>query len=140
MCVAALPMIAAGTQLMGSMMSASAQASEGRRAREISDQNAILLEKQGRYDARQIRRKASYQTQSAVVSAAGNGLMVNAGSAMDIILDSSVQGEIEASNHMRNANDNARVERQKGAAAQESANNRAMGTLIGGFSGFLKAM
>lgn len=128
-----------GLQLMGGMMQAGAAQAEGRKAKEIADHNAYRLEQQGRYQARQVRKQASFINGQATVDAAGNGLMI-AGSAMDIIMDSAVQGEIDAANLMKNANDEAHVQRLEGEAAQQRANNAAMSAMIGGFSGFMKSV
>lgn len=129
--------IGAGMQMMGSMQAAGAAAQEGRKAKEIADANALRLEKQGRYNARQIQRKASYVNGDVRNNIAANGLMVS-GSALDILMDNSVQGEIDASNAIRNAKDDAHVQRVEGEAAQQRGNNAAMSHMIGGFSGFLK--
>ena len=124
-------------QMGGSMMSAAGAQAEGAKAKQISDANALRLEKQGRYQARQIRRKASYVNGSATAQASANGMAIS-GSALDIIMDSAVQGEIDASNAIRNNNDDAHVQRLEGEAAVQRANNAAMSHIIGGFSGFLK--
>lgn len=130
-------LLGAGMQFMGSMMSASGAAAEGQKAKEISEVNAQRLEKQGRYQARQIRAKASFVNGQATAQAAANGLALS-GSALDIIMDNAVQGEIDAANARRNARDEAHVQRMEGDAAQQRANNAAMSHMIGGFSGFLK--
>lgn len=137
MCFAAAGLLGAGVQLLGGMMSAAGAQAEGAKAKEISDANALRLEKQGRYQARQIRRKASYINGSTTAGAAANGLMIS-GSALDIIMDNAVQGEIDASNAIRNNNDDAHIQRMEGDAAVQRANNAAMSHIIGGFSGFLK--
>ena len=124
---------------MGGMMSAGAAQAEGQRAKEIADLNAYRLEQQGRYNARQIRKKASFINSNAIATASANGLMI-AGSAMDIIMDNAVQGEIDAANAIKNAKDEAHVQRLEGDAAVQRANNAAMGHILGGFSGFLKAV
>jgi hypothetical protein len=137
MCMAAAGLLGAVVQLGGSMMSAAGAQAEGAKAKQISDANALRLEKQGRYQARQIRRKASYVNGAATAQAAANGMAIS-GSALDIIMDSAVQGEIDASNAIRNNNDNAHIQRLEGEAAVQRANNAAMSHIIGGFSGFLK--
>jgi hypothetical protein len=129
--------LGAGVQMMGSMMSAGAAQQEGAKAKEISDANAARLEKQGRYEAVQLRQKVSYINGDVRNNAAANNLMMS-GSALDIVMDNSVQGEIDASNAIRNNNQEAHKQRVEGDAAVQRANNSAMSHMIGGFSGFLK--
>lgn len=129
-----MAVIGAGLQLVGSFASASGAAAEGRRAKEIADVNAYRMEQQGRYQARQIRKKVSYTNGEAKAQAAANGMMIS-GSAFDIILDSAVQGEIDAAHAVKAGNDNAHSERLQGSAAQERGNNAAMSHIIGGVSG-----
>lgn len=135
--MAALGVIGAGVQLMGGMMAAGGAQAEGQKAKQIAETNAVRLEKQGRYQAQQIRRKASYVNGQATADAAFNGMAIS-GSALDILMDNAVQGEINAANEIANANDNAHVQRLEGDAAVTRANNAAMSHMIGGFSGFLK--
>lgn len=135
--MAALGVIGAGVQLMGGMMAAGGAQAEGQKAKQIAETNAARLEKQGRYQAQQIRRKASYVNGQATAQAAANGLAIS-GSALDILMDSAVQGEIDAANAQANARDEAHVQRLEGDAAVTRANNAAMSHMIGGFSGFLK--
>lgn len=134
MCMAIL---GAGMQLFGAMSSAAGAQKEGRQAKQIAEANAVRLDKQGRYQARQIRRQASFVNGDARANSAANGLAMS-GSALDIVMDNSVQGEIDASNAIRNARDEAHVQRLEGDAAVTRANNAAMSHIIGGFSGFLK--
>lgn len=135
--MAAAGLLGAVVQMGGSMMAAAGAQAEGQKAKQISEANAVRLEKQGRYQARQIRRKASYVNGQAKAGAAMNGLAMS-GSALDIILDNAVQGEIDASNAIRNNNQDAHLQRLEGDAAVQRANNAAMQHMIGGFSGFLK--
>lgn len=135
--MAALGVIGAGVQLMGGMMAAGGAQAEGQKAKQIAETNAARLEKQGRYQAQQLRRKASYVNGQATAQAAANGLAIS-GSALDILMDSAVQGEIDAANAQANARDEAHVQRLEGDAAVTRANNAAMSHMIGGFSGFLK--
>lgn len=137
MCMAAAGLIGGIVQMGGAMMSAAGAQAEGAKAKQIADANALRLEKQGRYQARQIRRKASYVNGQATAQAAANGMAIS-GSALDIIMDSAVQGEIDAANAVRNNNDDAHIQRLEGEAAVQRANNAAMSHIIGGFSGFLK--
>lgn len=139
MCMAAMGMLSGGLQLMGGMMGAAGAQAEGAKAKQIADANALALEKQGRYQAGQIRRKASYINGDTKATAAANGLAMS-GSALDIVMDNAVQGEIDAANAVRNANGEAHVQRLEGEAAVQRANNSAMSQIIGGFSGFLKTM
>jgi hypothetical protein len=136
MCMAGLGMLGPMMQLGGAMMGASATAAEGRRAREIAEKNAELKRQQGVYQAKQVRRKAGYTNSTAVTQATGNGLMIS-GSAFDIIVDNAVQGEVDAYNVQKAAEDEAHVIQLEGHAAQQRANNQATGMLIGGFSKFL---
>ena len=137
MCMAMAGLLGAGVQMMGSMMSASGAQAEGAKAKQIADTNALRLQKQGRYEARALRRKASYVNGQATVTATTNGLALS-GSALDILMDNAVQGEIDASNAIRNSNDEAHVQVLEGEAAVQRANNAAMSHMISGFSGFLK--
>ena len=137
MCMAGLGMLGAVVQMGGAMMGASAAASEGAQARAIADKNAQLKREQGIYEAKQVRKKASYVNSTAVTQATGNGLMIS-GSAFDVMLDNAVQGEVDAYNTEKFAEDQAHVMHLEGAAAQQRANNQATSMLIGGVSSFLK--
>lgn len=139
MCMAAMGVIGGVMQLVGGGIAAAGAQREGAMAKRIANENALRLEKQGRYNARQIRRKASFVNGDATAQASANGLMI-AGSAMDIIMDNAVQGEIDAANAQRNAKDQAHIQRLEGDAAMTRANNAAMGHIMGGFTGFLKAV
>lgn len=129
--------IGAIAQLGGAAMGASAAASEGKQARAIAEKNAQLKREQGIYQAKQVRKKAAYTNSTAVTQATGNGLMIS-GSAFDVMLDNAVQGEIDAYNVQKGAEDEAHVMQLEGAAAQKRANNQATSILIGGVSSFLK--
>lgn len=137
MCMAGLGMLGAVVQMGGSLMGAGAAAAEGAQARAIAEKNAELKRQQGVYQAKQVRKKAGYVNSTAVTQATGNGLMIS-GSAFDVMLDNAVQGEIDAYNTQKFAEDEAHVMQLEGHAAEQRANNKATSMLIGGFSSFLK--
>lgn len=137
MCMAAMGMLGAVVQLGGAVMGAGAAAAEGARAREIAEKNAELKRQQGIYQAKQVRKKVGYVNSTAITQATGNGLMIS-GSAFDVMLDNAVQGEIDAYNVQKGAEDEAHVMQLEGHAAQQRANNQATSMLIGGVSSFLR--
>jgi hypothetical protein len=138
MCMAGMGMLGAVMQLGGSMMGAAGAAAEGRKAQEIAEKNAKLLREKGQYEARQIRRQVTAVNGRAVAQAGVRGLAI-AGSMLDVMLDSSVQGEIDAVNTIKTAEAQADVQIAEGEAARMRANNSAVSQIIGGFSGFMKA-
>lgn len=122
-----------GLQLGGSLMSAGAAAAEGRQAREIADRNARLTQEAGRYEAMQLRQRGIAANAKATSQLASRGLRAT-GSTLDIMLDTTVQAEIDARNRQKYADDTAETQRMEGRAAEQRANNRAVASLIGGFS------
>lgn len=134
MCVAALPAVLG---LAGSAISAIGTMQQGAHARRIAERNAEIMREQGRYKARQIRKKVDY-TQSQVLAQAGNRGLTATGSVFDVMIDNATQGEIDAANATRFANDQAEVQVLEGKAAQASANNTAFGMIIGGAGQYLR--
>lgn len=130
-------LIGAGVQFMGSMMSASAAQAEGAKAKEIADLNAKRLRESGQYQARQIRKQAGMANSRAIAQAGARGLAVS-GSVLDVMMDTAVQGEIDAVNTAKAAEAQAHIQTLEGEAAVQRANNRATAHIIGGFSSFLR--
>ena len=130
MCVA-LPMLATLATVAGTAVTAVGQLQAGAQANEIAGKNAALLERQGQYRAKQVRRKLEYTNGQALVQASANGLRPG-GSVSDIMLDNAWQAEIDAFNEVRFANSQANVQRMEGQAAQTRATFGAISTIIGG--------
>lgn len=134
MCVA-MAGLAAGATLLGAGISAVGQLKEGADAKAIADSNAKLMINQGRYEAKQIRRKLSYVNANAQVTAAGWGSDMG-GSVLDVMADNAGQAELDAIATLDQAQQRAEIEVRGGEAAQTQAMFGAVGSIIGGFSKF----
>lgn len=135
MCIAlaAMPMIATLATVAGTAVSAVGQMQAGAQANAIAQENALQLQRQGAYRARQVRRKAEYANALAETQAASNGLG-RGGSVLDIMADNAWQSEVDAFNEVRFANSQANVQRMEGQNAQTRATFGAVSTIIGGVS------
>lgn len=131
--VETLAIAGAGIGMLGSVMAAGGAAAEGRKAQEIANLNGKRLREAGRYQAKQIRKKVEYIQSTARVQAAARGLALS-GSVLDVMADTAVQGEIDATNAIRDGEEQGRIAELQGQAANLSGQNRATSLLIGGFA------
>lgn len=132
MCVA---MLGAVASLAGSAIAAGAAAEEGERQKQIAYENAERQRQAGRYEAKQIRQKVAYVNAKATAQAASRGLAIS-GSVLDVMTSSAVQGEIDAANTVKTANQQAHVSELEGDAAQAKGYNTATATIISGVGSF----
>lgn len=129
--------ISLGVLAIGAAVSAGGALAEGAAKNQIAQKNAQLQVEQGRYEARQIRAKVRYANAAATVKQAGTGMRL-AGSFMDIIGANAVQGEIDAYNAEKFANDNASISRMEGEAAQTRGMFSAVSSVIGAGNQYLR--
>lgn len=134
-----LPLIGAAVGLVGTAVSFSAAQQQAAMEQQIAERNARMEELRGRYEAKQIDRKVRYMQGKAAVQASAAGIG-QGGSFLDIIADNAVQGEIDAENTRRNAENRASNIRFEGAMQAKRTKNSAIAGLISGGSNFLKAV
>lgn len=134
--------ITAGAALYG----AYAQNEAGRQQQKIANRNAELLDasaadaiQRGEEQARQVKRQARSLRGRQRAAAAGGGVDVNSGTALDLQEETTALGEIDAATLRKNAfreawgiRMQASNQREAGAFAKRTGRNQAIGTLIGG--------
>lgn len=140
--------LAAGSQALGGLFSGIAgiraggiARDAGERAREAADANALVIEELGRQAASEERRVTRRLLAKQRVGFAKSGVVGSTGSALDILLDTALEGEVIAMRAKFGFDSEAFKERLRGIQAEFQgdviANNAlasGLGTILGGVS------
>lgn len=134
----ALAAVGTGVGVYGAVAQGDAAKDAGKRQQDIANQNAKAEQAAAALEAGQIRRRNLLRLGSQRAGAAKSGVLID-DSAMDVITDSAIQGELEALSAIYSGSSSAAAHRNRGSlAAWEGRRARsasyinAGSTLIGG--------
>ncbi|WP_298603405.1 hypothetical protein [uncultured Sphingorhabdus sp.] len=140
MAAAALPIVALGMQVAGTVAGGIAENKQQRAAARVDDENARLTVLQGEQEALDTRREERSMAGDMIAAMAGSGTMLD-GSNADLITQSAYQRELEIYNirrqrtsQARNLQQSAKDKRRAGRNALIGAGFSAVSTALGGIA------
>ncbi len=129
---AGLGVVGGITSIIGAVKQADAAKAAGRRAQEAAEANALILEELGLLALAEGRRNTLRLISDQRAAFAANGVNIGTGSALDVALDTSIEGEVAAQLLKYGFDTQAYQERVKGALAAFSGNVAASSILQSG--------
>lgn len=122
--------VAAGLQMVGTVMGAVDQASALRRQARADRENARRTELQGEIDVLQTRKDERAASGDAIAAMASSGFALGTGSAADLIRQNAIEREVEIGNIRYQANQDATSLRQQAADKKRAARSAIIGGVL----------
>jgi hypothetical protein len=126
-------------QAIPGVLAGSAAEKEGAYNQAVLNQNALSAERDGAADVERVRYNVRQAIGQQLVAQGGTGFEMGAGSALDAVTESQVNGIMDAMNVRRQAESKAQALRLQGTQVKMQANDTAKGAYFGAAAAVMKA-